>query len=220
MGPLGPRGHPGPQGPPGRDGSGGGSLNHTMLNYTGLEKSFAEYGQAMQYAIIGQNRINLSLVEQMDASVSAQNRHARNMEKLVRESEKRGYDRFFKDIPKFDGSDPTIFDDWTDKLETACSISGRDIRVEAICYSSGLVRRIMLTIPDDTSWEDIKAELRRNFSNKKTRMHATALLSNFRHQKVGENLRNYIDSYCKLLLDSSRKNPSREFDLEKKMDFL
>ena len=50
-------------------------------------------------------------------------------------------------------------------------------------------------------------------------MHATALLSNFRHQKVGENLRNYIDSYCKLFLDSSRKNPSREFDLEKKMDF-
>ena len=78
----------------------------------------------------------------------------------------------------------------------------------------------MLTILDDTSWEDIKAELRRNFSNKKTRMHATALLSNFRHQKVGENLRNYIDSYCKLLLESSRKNPSREFNLEKKMDFL
>ena len=75
-------------------------------------------------------------------------------------------------------------------------------------------------IPDDTSWEDIKAELRRNFSNKKTRMHATALLSNFRHQKVGENLKNYIDSYCKLLLDSSMKNPSREFDLKKKMDFL
>ena len=199
MGPPGPRGHPGPQGPPGRDSSSGGSLNHTMLNSTGLEKSFAEYGQAMQLAIIGQNRINLSLVEQMDTSVTAQNRHARTMEKLVRESEKRGYDRFFKDIPKFDGSDPTIFDDWTDKLETACSISGRDIRVEAICYSSGPVRRIMLTIQDDTSWEDIKAELRRNFSNKKTRMHATVLLSNFRHQKVGENLRNYIDSYCKLL---------------------
>ena len=71
MEPPGPRGHPGPQGPPGRDGSGRGSLNHTMLNYTGLEKYFAEYGQAMQSAIIGQNRINLSLVEQMDASVSA-----------------------------------------------------------------------------------------------------------------------------------------------------
>ena len=90
MGPPGPRGHPGPQGPPERDSSGGGSLNHTMLNSTGLEKSFAEYGQAMQSAIIGLNRINLSLVEKMDASVTAQNRHARTMEKLVKESEKRG----------------------------------------------------------------------------------------------------------------------------------
>ena len=118
MGPPGPRGHPGPQGPPGRDSSSGESLNHTMLNSMGLEKSFAEYGQAMQLAIIQQNRINLSLVEQMDVSVTAQNRHVRTMEKLVRESGKRGYDRFFKDIPKFDGIDPTIFDDWTDKLET------------------------------------------------------------------------------------------------------
>ena len=220
MAPPGPRGHPRPQEPPGRDSSGGGPLNHTMLNSTGLEKSFAEYGQAMQSAIMGKNRINLSLVEKMDVSIAAQNRHARTMEKLVKESENRGYDRFFKYILKFDGSDPTIFDDWTDKLETACSISGQDIRVEAMCYSSRPVRRIMLTIPEDTSWENIKAELRRNFSNKKTRMHATALLSNYRHQKIGENLRNYIDSYCKLLLDSSRKNLSREFDLEKKMDFL
>ena len=69
----------------------------------------------------------MSLVEQMDASVTVQKRHARTMEKLVKGSEKRGYDRFFKDIPKFDGSDPTIFDDWTEKLETACSISRRDI---------------------------------------------------------------------------------------------
>ena len=53
------------------------------------------------------------------------------------------------------------FDEWADKLEMACSISGRDIRLEAICYSSGPVRQILLTIPDRTSWEDIKAELRR-----------------------------------------------------------
>ena len=92
----------------------------------------------------------------MDVPVAAQNRYARTMEKLVKESEKRGYDRFFKDIPKFDGSDSTIFDDWTDKLETACSISGRDIRVEAMCYSSRPVRRIMLTIPDDPAGRTLK----------------------------------------------------------------
>ena len=112
------------------------------------------------------------------------------------------------------------FDEWADKLETACSISGRDIRLEAICYSSGPVRWILLTIPDRTSWEDIKAELRRNFSNKKTRAHATILLTDYRHQKVGENLRNYIDSYSKLLMEGSQVIPSREYDLSKKLHFL
>ena len=31
----------------------------------------------------------------------------------------------------FDGIDPLIFDDWVDKLETACRISGRNIRESA-----------------------------------------------------------------------------------------
>ena len=220
-GPPGPRGYPGPQGPqglPGRDQmnvNGGNAMNSSTL-----EKSFSEYGQAMQNVIQGQNQINMTLVDQMDASLEVQNRHARTMERLVTENQKRGYDRFFKDIPKFDGSDPTMFDEWIDKLETACSISGRDIRVEAICYSSGPVQRILLTIPDRMTWEDIKAELRRNFSDKKNRMYATAMLTSFRPQKTGENLRNYIDSYCKLLMDSSKRTPAREFDLEKKMQFL
>ena len=60
-----------------------------------------------------------------------------------------------------------MFDDWIDKLETACSISGRDIRVEAICYSSGPVCRILLTIPDRTTWEDIKAESEKKFLGQK-----------------------------------------------------
>ena len=220
-GPAGPRGYtgpPGPQGVPGRDQVNTNGRN--AMDTTTLERSFSEYGQAMQAVIQGQNRINMTLVDQMDASLEAQDRHARTMEKLVTENQKRGYDRFFKDIPKFDGSDPTMFDEWIDKLETACSISGRDIRVEAICYSSGPVRRILLTIPDRTTWEDIKAELRRNFSDKKNRMYATAMLTSFRPQKTGENLRNYIDSYCKLLMDSSRVTPAREYDLEKKMQFL
>ena len=51
-------------------------------------------------------------------------------------------------------------------------------------------------------------------------MFATAMLTSFRPQKTGENLRNYIDSYCKLLMDSSRVTPAREYDLEKKMQFL
>ena len=174
----------------------------------------------MHDAIQGQNQINMTIADQLEVSIDAQNKHVQTMEDLVSENKKRGYDRFFCDIPIFDGSNPSMFDDWADKLETACSISGRDIRLEAICYSSGPVRQILLTIPDITNWEDIKAELRRNFSNKKTRAHATMLLSNYRHQKIGENLRNYIDSYSKLLMEESQIVLSREYNLSQKLHFL
>ena len=220
-GPPGPRGYPGPSGPPGRDGQSHPSEGaNTTLDTTGLERSFAEYGRAMHDAIQGQNQINMTIADQLEVSIDAQNKHVQTMEDLVSENKKRGYDRFFRDISIFDGSNPSMFDDWADKLETACSISGRDIRLEAICYSSGPVRQILLTIPDRTSWEDIKAELRRNFSNKKTRAHATMLLSDYRHQKIGENLRNYIDSYSKLLMEGSQIVPSREYNLSQKLHFL
>ena len=220
-GPPGPRGYPGPSGPPGRDGlvhpSGG---TNATFDTTGLERSFAEYVRAMHDAIQGQNQINMTMADQLEVSIDAQNKHVQTMEDLVSKNKKRGYDRFFRDISIFDGSNPSMFDDWADKLEIACSISGRDIRLEAICYSSGPVRQILLTIPDKTSWEDIKAELRRNFSNKKTRAHATILLSDYRHQKIGENLRNYIDGYSKLLMEGSQIVPSREYNLSQKLHFL
>ena len=174
----------------------------------------------MHDAIQGQNQINMTIADQLEVSIDAQNKHVQTMEDLVNENKKRGYNRFFRDISIFDGSNPSTFDDWADKLETACSISGRDIRLEAICYSSGSVRQILLTIPDKTSWEDIKAELRRNFSNKKARAHATMLLSDYRSQKIGENLRNYIDSYSKLLMEGSQVVPSREYNLSQKLHFL
>ena len=134
---------------------------------------------------------------------------------------KRGeYDRFFAAIPVFDGKDPLIFDDWVDKLETACRISGRNIREEAICYSSGPVRQMIMTMPDDSTWADIKAEVMRNFSLKKTRIHAAALLTQFRPQKLQENLRNYIEEYSRLLVQATGKTPAEEYDVERKLHFL
>ena len=207
LGPQGPREYQGPPGPTGRDGLVPRGVNaNTTLDTCGLEKSFTEYGRAMQDAIVGQNQINMSIADQLQILIDPQNKHVQTIKSLVNENKKRGYDRLFRYIPVFDGTDPTMFDGWIDKLEMACSISGRDIRLEAICYLSGPVRQILLIIPDKATWEDIKAELRRNFSDKKTRAYATILLCDYRAQKMGGNLKNYIDSYSKLLMESSEKD--------------
>ena len=57
---------------------------------------------------------------------------------------------------------------------------------------------MLLTLPDDPqyTWPMMKVETRRNFSNKKTVVHAAALFTEFRKQKPGENFRNYIAGLC------------------------
>ena len=221
MGPRGPLGLPGPQGPAGANipMPGGVGMNAT-LDTTGLERSFDRYGAAISNAVAGQNYINNLLRNQLDATLINQDQQNRTMRQIAVESEKRGYDRFFTSVPVFDGIDPLIFDDWVDKLETACRISGRNIREEAICYSSGPVRQMIMTMPDDSTWADIKAEVMRNFSLKKTRIHAAALLTQFRPQKLQENLRNYIEEYSRLLVQATGKIPAQEIDVARKLHFL
>ena len=57
----------------------------------------------------------------------------------MKESRIRRHDRMFQNIPIFDGKDPAMFDDWAERLELASSLSGRNIKEEAICFSAGLV---------------------------------------------------------------------------------
>ena len=123
-----------------------------------------------------------------------QRRQTQVMADIMEESKIRRHDRMFQNIPIFDGKDPAMFDDWAERLELACSLSGRNIKEEAICYLAGPVRQMLLTstLPDDPqyTWTMMKVETRRNFSNKKTVVHAAALFTEFRKQKPGENLRN------------------------------
>ena len=49
------------------------------------------------------------------------------MADIMEESRIRRHDRMFQNTPVFDGKDPTMFNDWTERLELACSLSGRDI---------------------------------------------------------------------------------------------
>ena len=66
----------------------------------------------------------------------------------------------------------------------------------------------------------MKVETRRNFSNKKTVVHAAALFTDFRKQKPGENLRNYIADYVRLMKEATEKTPKDEYDITVKLHFL
>ena len=116
-----------------------------------------------------------------------QQKQTQVMADIMEESKIRRHDRMFQNIPIFDGKDPAMFDDWAERLELACSLSERNIKEEAICYSAGLVRQMLLTLPNDQQYTCtmMKVETRRNFSNKKTVVHAATLFTEFRKTEAG-----------------------------------
>ena len=144
------------------------------------------------------------------------------MTEIMDECRIRRHDRMFQNIFIFDGKDPTMFDNWAERLELDCSLSGGDIKEEAICYSAGPVHQMLLTLPNDPqyTWTMMKTETRRNFSNKKTLVHAAALFTEFRKQKPGENLRNYIADYVRLMKEATEKTPKDNNNNNNNLYFL
>ena len=187
MGPVGPKGDPGPMGPRGPPGVQGipgprGPPGHqqpcptqampninTTLDTTRLERSFSLCTDAINRAVLGQNRISWAVETQINLTMENQQRQTQVMADIMEESRIRRHDRMFQNIPVFDGKDPAMFDDWAERLQLACSLSGRDIKEEAICYSAGPVRQMLLTLPNDRdyTWTMMKVETQRNFSNKR-----------------------------------------------------
>ena len=224
-GPPGTQGIPGPRGPPGNP-----PLHptqaipniNTTLDTTGLERSFSLCTDAINRAVLGQNRISQAVEAQLNLTMENQQNQTQVMTDIMEESRIRRHDRMFQNIPVFDGKDLTMFDDWTERLELACSLSGRDIKEEVICYSAGPVRQMLLTLPNGPkyTWAMMKVETRRNFSNKKTVVHPAALFTEFRKQKPRENLRNYIADYVRLMKEATEKTPKDEYDITAKLHFL
>ena len=171
MGPRGPpgiQGIPGPRGPPGHQ-----QLQptdampniNTTLDSTGLERSFSLCTDAINRAVLGQNRIRRAVEAQLNLTIENQQKQTQVMADIMEESRIRRHDSMFQNIPDFDGKDPAMFDDRAERLELACSLSGRDIKEEAICYSAGSVRQMLLTLPNDPdyTWTMMKVETRRYF---------------------------------------------------------
>ena len=98
----------------------------------GLERSFTLCTDAINRAVMGQNRISRAMEAQLILTIDNQQKQTQVTADIMKESRIRRHDRMFQNIPIFDGKDPTIFDDWGERLELAYSLSGRNIKEEAI----------------------------------------------------------------------------------------
>ena len=57
------------------------------------------------------------------------------------------------------------------------------------------------------TWVEFVEELRRCFSDSKTRVHAAAIYNEFRRQDDNENLRSYIQKYTRLQAELQEEVP-------------
>ena len=79
---------------------------------------------------------------------------------------KETFDYMFSNIKVYNGENPDEFEEWADRMETACMISNRDIREAAIALSAGAVTKVIKSMNKTEPWSVIKAELKRCFSEK------------------------------------------------------
>ena len=157
QGPTGPIGPPGQDGRDGRDGANAPPLTIPQpvqpapivqnLNATALENSFDRVGQSIADVLTEQKVANHRLREQLEANNETLQDQTDAMVALADIARKQSYDHMFAAIPIFDGSQPELFNDWMESIETLCALSGRDPRTEVMGRSGPVVQKILKSIP-------------------------------------------------------------------------
>ena len=223
-GPRGHRGSKGRKGPPGDSGMPQGLDRSVDANVTidtaGLEKTFREMGESMRDVFTSQQIFNRTMKDTLEASTKAQEKQTEALEKLNISTKQRDHDHMFAAIRPYDGKDAKEFDAWIEQIMTACKISGRNPKFVALAKSTGAVTEVILSMKPKVTWVEFVEELRRCFSDSKTRVHAAAIYNEFRRQDDNENLRSYIHEYTRLHREATGKATDEEFDTHNKLHFL
>ena len=86
----------------------------------------------------------------------------------------------FAAIKTYDGTDRGIFEEWIDKLDQACRISGHDFRTKIIKKLIGAVVNKVVLTSGDCSDDQLLANLRSCFSDAPTMNQAREDMRNMR----------------------------------------
>ena len=125
-------------------------------------------------------------------------------------------------IPVYDGASKDELETWLDQIEIACQIAGReqDIKKVALGKSKGAALDALRSLDNAAPWSIVKDELRRCFSEDKTRVHSATLLNDIRKQETGESIRVYIHEFSKKHYQATKRLASKDFELTTKVNFL
>ena len=125
----------------------------------------------------------------------------------------------YSGLERFDGSDPSKFDTWLHDIETLCLSTGQNPRFMMLANAGPVVRDAIRAMPDDSPWEAIRTEMKRCFSELKTKTHAAMALEGI-HQKPEETLRLYTTRYGRVHYEATGTTAFRQRDQTRFTHFL
>ena len=144
------------------------------------------------------------------------------MRDLFESTRQRNYDYLFVNIPVYNGASKDELEAWLDQIEIACQIAGReqDMKKVALGKSKGAALDALRSLDNAAPWGIVKDELRRCFSEDKTRVHSATLLNEIREQETGESIQVYIHEFSKKHYQATKRLASKDFELTTKVNFL
>ena len=220
-GPIGPQGPTGPVGPQGTTvPSVSPQLNNTTLNTSNLEASFRDLGNDIRGICNAQNVFNQTIGTHLNETLSAQRETVTALQAIDKTHRRRDFDSMVATIPVYDGKEEAKFEDWLEQIETVARVSRRDPRMILFEKARGAMASVLTTINYTNKWSDYRAELKRYFSNIKSKIHANAMYLKFRHQNKGENTRCFIHDYNRIHLEATSLEAEQDSDLRTKLHFL
>ena len=86
--------------------------------------------------------------------------------------------------------------------------------------SKGAALDALRSLDNAAPWGIVKDELRKCFSEDKTRVHSATLLNDIRKQETGESIHVYIHGFSKKQYQATKRLASRDIELTTKVNFL
>ena len=145
--------------------------------------------------------------------------HTGTLQQLATSTYQRNFGHIFASIPIYDGSDREGFFPWLECLEAVCFYSRRNIKMEALGRSAGPFQKVIMALLNARSWQPIREELKRCFSDQTSLGHVAAQLENMT-QKPNEPFRLYIFRYSKIHKSVTKRDSCYDTDPSRWFRFL
>ena len=151
----------------------------------------------MLQLVRAQDQTNRHLQQHLQQGQLNMQAHTGALQQLATSTYQHNFDHIFASIPIYNGSIYEYLYMMEATEKAACLYSGRNIKTEALGRSAGPVQNVVMALPNACSWNAIREELKRCFSDQTSLEHAAAQLENMT-QKPNEPLRLYIFRYSKI----------------------